>query len=118
MARTNKVQRSYINRIIEVRRDIEPVLESEVYAIADKLGIGNFRTHERSGLMVAVSGPPAGGTTTQWKKVAEELAARHKIPMSEVMSIARRHSSWRPPGCEHFRVTVKRDTAKCPVKVY
>lgn len=121
MARTHKVQRGYIDRIIEVRRQILPALETEVHAIAGKLGIGTFRSQDYPGLMVAVAEPRSNGGSTDWKGVAMELARKHNIPVSEVMSTARyytRPTSVRSRAYAGLRTTVKMDKAKAPKVVY
>lgn len=113
MARTHKAILTNLKRIVQLKRVEIPRLEKEVYLRGDRLGTGTYRAREIPGLKVVIAEPQTTGTSTSWKDVAWELAGRYGVPDSEVLALARNHTSFttaKPGG--HLRVGVHKERAK------
>jgi len=109
MARTNRQTRNYIDRIIEIKDSID-VLNAEKRAIANKLGMGTWRSRNFIGRLVKFT-MGSGGWRVSWKDVAAGLARQLKMSDSDLLraTYGHRKQTYASP-C----VSVTKDTAKRP----
>lgn len=113
MARTNKVLKSYVNRIIEVRRVIIPAAQKEALVLGDKLDAGTYRTSDFPGLKLQVSEEKVFNRVVAWKEVAWQLAAAYNIPEYMVLRFANENQkAVHPSG--HNKTSVAADKVKNP----
>ncbi len=115
MAATKKVLRSYLNRIIHIRRALAPALVKEVNDLALRFEPGTYRSSEHPGIKIAIKRSQAGGYNTSWKAVLEELRYTIDIPQSLVSRLARKHRHFAYPS-KTVSVSVQVDKAAHPKK--
>lgn len=111
MARTKTTTRSYLDRIIEIRRVIVPALSQEVADLSKKLGTGTWRSRNHPGLKVQVSSPRIQTGNTSWKDVCADLQVQYNIPDDVIKRLARKHKSAPCRVSATYRTTVAKDTS-------
>jgi hypothetical protein len=109
MARTKACERKYIDRIIEIKLQIDE-LNREKREIGDKLGYGTWRSRNMLGFVVKVY-LSSDGWKVSWKDVAKSLAKR--LDMSDEQLAAATYGH-RTRTYSHPGITVAKDKAKNP----
>jgi hypothetical protein len=97
MARTNTAIRAHIDAIVDIRRNVIPLLQKEVADRALKLGTGTFRSINFEGFKLVISWPVMS-RGYQWKAIALEMQRRHKISDREMKSLMSANRCTRFPG--------------------
>ena len=115
MATTNKVLRSYLDRIIHIRRTLKPALDKEIEDLASRFDLGTYRSSDVPGIKVAITEASSQGYTTLWKEVALELQERFDISDTVFKNAKRRHQIF-SSTTRTRRVSVSKDTAVHPDK--